>query len=303
MHLVRRLFGAAVLGAAALAGGDAARAQDANPPEKKDDRPVSSDEAAKQAIARFETDFKATEIGRKMGALQSLSRTKNDLVTERIGRLLGHQDAEIRMGAVMVLDGMYQNEDLAGEIVRKYVASGKEKDDEVMINCMLTLGRLKHVKAIEDMGEVILKHTFVFVKIEGLKAYGKMKDKKALLPILDLWLVDPQGYEWEGGEVTVDTGAPGTEDQDAAEAQYKQKYGNQQRRGAPPTMLKTYIQAIVNAVFEITGEKMKKPTDLMKWLVAHEKELPFKLPGKVKTTLKEFEDRAAKKEKKDKKDK
>jgi hypothetical protein len=297
MKSARFLAVAAVLGAAAFAGAAPARAQDANPPEgKKDDRPVSSDDAAKQAIARFEADFKGADIGRKMGALQSLARTKNDLVTERIGKLLGHPEPEVRMGAVMVLDSMYQNEDLAGEIVRKYIASDREKDDEVMINCMLTLGRLKHVKAIDDMGQVILKHEFIFVKIEGLKAYAKMKDKRALLPILDLWLVNPQGYSWEGGSVSVDTGAAGDADQKAAEAAYKAKYGNQQRHGAPPAMLKTYIQQIVETVREITGEKMEKPTDLMRWLLAHEKELPFKLPGKVKTTLDEFEARAKKRE-------
>jgi hypothetical protein len=52
-------------------------------------------------------------------------------------------------------------------------------------------------------------------------------------------------------------------------------------------------------VFQITGKKMNVPSDLMKWMVEHEAELPFKLPGKVKTTLKEWEERAAKKKKKD----
>ena len=303
-----RAFGwkaAAAFGLAAVLGGASARADDPKAPEAKpapaaEKRPpAASDEAAKQAIARFDSDFRAQDIGKRMNAIHALARTKNDLVTERLGKLLSHTDHEIRMGAAMALDSMAHNPEKAGEILRAFISSGKEKEDEVMINAMLSLGRLMHVKAIDDMGEVILKHGNVFVKIEGLKAYAKMKDKAALLPILDLWLVNPQGYSWEGGEVTVDTGAPGTEDQEAAEAAYKQKYGNQQRRGAPPTMLKTYIQQIVESVFQITGEKMKVPTDLMNWLVKHEAELPFKLPGKVKTTLKEWEERAAKKKKKD----
>ena len=292
---------AAAFGIAALLAGPPARAQDAKaPPAEPKKTPAASDEAATQAITRFDSDFRVQDTGKRMNAIHSLARTKNDLVTERLGKLLSHPDHEIRMGAAMALDSMSHNPDKAGEILRAFITSGKEKEDEVMINCMLSLGRLLHVKAIDDMGEVILKHGNVFVKIEGLKAYAKMKDKAALLPILDLWLVNPQGYSWEGGEVTVDTGAPGTADQEAAEAAYNAKYGNQQRRGSPPTMLKTYIQQIVETVFQITGTKMNVPTDLMKWLVEHEAELPFKLPGKVKTTLKEWEDRAAKK-KKDKK--
>jgi len=303
-----RAFGwkaAAAFGLAAVLGDATVRADEPKAPEAKpapaaEKRPpAASDEAAKQAITRFDSDFKTQDIGKRMNAIHALARTKNDLVTEKLGKLLSHTDHEIRMGAAMALDSMAHNPEKAGEILRAFISSGKEKEDEVMINSMLSLGRLMHVKAIDDMGEVILKHGNVFVKIEGLKAYAKMKDKLALLPILDLWLVNPQGYSWEGGEVTVDTGAPGTEDQEAAEAAYKQKYGNQQRRGAPPTMLKTYIQQIVESVFQITGKKMNVPSDLMKWMVEHEAELPFKLPGKVKTTLKEWEERAAKKKKKD----
>ena len=301
-----RAFGrnlAVAFGLAAVLGGASVRADEPQSPDPKpapaaEKRPpAASDEAAKQAIARFDSDFRPQDIGKRMNAIHALARTKNDLVTERLGKLLGHPDFEIRMGAAMVLDSMAHNPDKAGEILRAFITSGKEKEDEVMINAMLSLGRLLHVKAINDMGEVILKHGNVFVKIEGLKAYAKMKDKAALLPILDLWLVNPQGYSWEGGEVSVDTGAPGTEDQEAAEAAYAQKYGHQKRSGSPPTMLKTYIQQIVETVFQITGEKMKVPTDLMNWLVKHEAELPFKLPGKVKTTLKEWEERAAKKKK------
>jgi len=296
---------AGVFGVAALlAGAAAARADEPRPGEpkkeepKKDDRPpAASDEAAKQAIARFDMDFRTSDMGKRMNALASLVRTRNDLVTDRLGKLLAHPEPEIRMAVVMVMADMKHNPEKAGEILRLMMASGKEKEDEVMLNVMLSLGNLVHVKAIDDMGEVILKHGNVFVKIEGLKAYAKMKDRAALLPILDLWLVNPQGYSWEGGEVTVDTGAPGTEDQEAAEAAYKQKYGNQQRHGAPPTMLKTYIQQIVKTVHELTGVKMENPSDLMRWMVEHEAELPFKLPGKVKTTLKEWEERAAKRKK------
>ncbi len=295
--------------AAFLAGGGAARSDEgapaapaggAKPPDKgaeekrKDDRPVSSDEAAKAAIDRFERDFASRDEGRRMNAIVFLAQTKNDLVTKKLGALLSNPNLEVRQAAALTLDGQYQNPDLAGELLRKALLA--EEESEVGKNIALALGRIGYVKAIPDMGEVMKKAGDVFLKIEILKSFGKMKDRSALLPILDLWLLEPHGYSWEGGEESVDTGTPGDADQKAAEAKYKAKHKND-RRGAPPPMLKTYVQTIAETVFKITGEKLSGPTELMRWMVQHESELPFKLPAKVKTTLKEWEDRAAKRKK------
>jgi len=259
----------------------------------KDDRPVSGDEAAKAAIERFERDFASKDEGKRMNAISSLGMTKNDLVAKKLGTLLGHANIEVRQAASLVLEGQYQNKVLAGELLRKALL--KENEAEVLINLALAIGRVPHPDAIPDMGDVMKKDENVFVKIEILKAYGKMKDTRALLPILDLWLVNPHGYSWEGGEVSYDSGASGDADQKEAERQYHEKYGNQQRKGAPPTMLKTFIQAIAEAVEKITGEKLSGPTPLMEWMCAHEADLPYKLPSKVKQALKDAQDKAAKK--------
>ncbi|MHC4820672.1 MAG: HEAT repeat domain-containing protein [Planctomycetota bacterium] len=257
--------------------------------EKKDDRPVSSDKAAKMAIDRFQRDFKTRDEGKR--------------VTKKLGQLLRHKNEVVRQGAAMALDDQYNNTELAGEILRKHM-KGKEKDFEVLITCCLSVGRLDYKGAISELGDLAEKHNNAFVKIEALKTFGKLKDKRALMPILRMWLKEPQGYSWEGGEVTVDTGAPGDKDQKEAERQYKAKYGNQHRRGGAPTMLKTYVQAIAEAVKEICGEEIEGPTQLMEWMVEHKDELGYPLPGMVKSTLKEWKDRAAKRKKqKDKKDK
>ena len=271
---------------------------DAKDAPKKDDRPVSGDDAAKAAIERFERDFKAVDQGKRMNAVNALSMTKNDLVTKKLGVLLSHPDPEVRMAAAACLDGQYQNPTLAGEILRKDLGSKREDNGDVLIGILLTIGRINYPDAIPEMGELTKNCGDVWVKIEALKSFGKMKDRRALIPILELWLVNPQGFSWGGGgEVKVDTGASGDADQKAAEAQYRAQNPNSGHRGAPPVMLKTYIQNIAEAVEKITGEKLGTPTALMQWLVKHESELSFKLPAMVKTTLKEFEDRASKKEK------
>jgi hypothetical protein len=276
-------------------GGGGAAAAPAQPP-KKDGRPVSSDDAAKIAIERFEQEFKAQDENRRMNAIQNLGGTKNNLVTKRLGELLRNANLEIRMAAAAVLDAQYQDPALAGEYLRKALSS----EDEADVLCMeiLSIGRLDYKEAVPDLGDLATKHENVWVKIEVLKAFGKMKDRRALLPILDLWLVNPHGYKTgEGGEEHYDSGAAGDHDQKEAERRYKEKHKGDQRRGAPPVMLKTYIQAIVDACEKICGEPIATPTELMQWLVKHEAELGFKLPGKVKTTLKEFEDRTAKRKK------
>jgi HEAT repeat protein len=299
MNFTRPTLAAAVLALLAASSVSPTRADDGKPAApaepRKDGRPVSSDEAAKLAIDRFEAEFKGNDESKKMNAIQSLGRTKNDLVTKRLGALLLHQDPIVRSAAAMILDDQYQNVPMSGELLRKHL--GREEEVDVLITVCLTLGRISYAEAIPEMGEVLIKNENVFVKMEALKAFGKMKDKRALVPILDLWLTNPQGYSWEGGEVNVDTGASGDADQQEAERQYKAKYGSQHRQGAPPAMLKTYIQAIADAVEKITGQKIENCTGLMRWMVDHEAELGYKLPAKVKTTLKEFEDRAAKKKK------
>jgi hypothetical protein len=298
------------LAALLAVGASGARADDAGkgapPPKdapaptapKKYDGPVSGDDAARAAIERFEREFKAVDQGKRMNALNSLSMTKNDLVTKKLGTLLANPDPEVRMAAASCLDSQFQNPALSGEILRKALAGKKEDEPDVLIAILQTIGRIHHPDAIPEMGELVKTHADVWVKIEALKSFGKMKDRRALLPILELWLVNPHGYSWEGGEESVDTGAPGDADQKAAEQKYKEKHKNSGRRGAPPVMLKTYIQAIADAVEKICGEKVATPTALMQWLVRHEAELGFKLPAMVRTTLKEFEERAAKRAKK-----
>lgn len=289
---------AVLLPGAARAGEGAAAppAGEKKPEEKpKDTRPVSSDDAAKAAIERFDRDFQSKDEGRRMNAIVYLAQTKNDLVTKKLGTLLAHPSLDVRQGAAVSLADQYQNPELAGEILRKALLA--ENEGEVAMNIALALGRILYVKAIPDMGEVMKKADDVFLKMEILKAFGKMKDKNALLPILDLWLVDPHGFSWQGGEEKYDSGASGDSDQKEAERRYKEKHKNDRRRAAPPVMLKTYIQCIVETLFQITGQKFHDPGEYMRWLCEHEAEMPFPLPGKVKAALKEWDEKKAKKTK------
>ncbi len=263
------------------------------PPDKKDDRGAASDEVAKAAIERFERDFAGKDEGRRVAAISNLGATRNDLVTKKLGTLLGHQDVQVRVAAAQELDGQAQNRALSGELLRK--AAAREEDAEVLIAITATLAKIQYAKAIPDMGDLALRSREFAVKLEVLKALARMKDGRALLPILDLWLVHPQAVPADaGGEVRCDPGAPGDGDGKKAEEAFRLLYGDQRRKGTPAPTLKNYLQAVADAAEKVAGERLSSPTELMQWLVRHEADLGFKLPARVAQTLKEYQDRAAK---------
>ncbi len=292
--VLRLALSAAAAAGLLLAAAGAAPAQDAKgatvPVPLRDPKlpPAASDEAARMALTRFDQDFRATDTGRKINAIAALARTKNDLVARRLaGVLATHPDPEVRGAAAMVLPDMNHDPRLAGDLLGQVLASGKENESSVLMRLADGMAKLAYGDGIPALGELCLKTSDWQLRIAILKAFGRMKDRRALLPILDLWLMEPHGYSWEGGEVHVDTGASGDTDQKEAERQYKQKYGNQHKQGAPPMMVKAYLQALVEAAYSITGVKFEKCIDLCRWMVDHEKELGYPLPGKTRSAIKQ----------------
>jgi hypothetical protein len=263
------------------------------PPDKKDDHPPATDEAAKIAIERFERDFASKEEGRKLTAISNLGATRNDLVTKKLGTLLGQQDSQVRRAAAQTLDGQLQNRALSGELLRKAVA--REEDTEVVLAIVVSLGKIQYAKAVPEMGDVALKSRDLAVNLEVIRSFVKMKDARALLPVLDLWLANPVALPQDpGGEPRLDPGTPGDLDAKKAEDLFRLVFGDLPRMGSPPPTLRSYVQVLADAAEKMAGEKLSSPTDLMLWLVKHEADLGFRLPARVKQVLKEFQDRAAK---------
>ena len=68
------------------------------------------------------------------------------------------------------------------------------------------------------------------------------------------------------------------------------------RKGAPPVMMKTYVQTRAENVKGICGEEISGPTELMVWMAEHEDELGYELPKSFHKELEKWLERQEKRE-------
>ena len=94
--------------------------------------------------------------------------------------------------------------------------------------------------------------------------FGKWKEWGVLKPdFLQLFEMYPKEDEFQTGSTSVDTGASGNSDQQAAKRAWMARYGDPDKRRPRPKVVKALKQAIL----DITGEKIETPEafrDLLK---------------------------------------
>jgi hypothetical protein len=91
---------------------------------------------------------------------------------------------------------------------------------------------------------------------------GKWKVWTVLPQFLDLFEMYPEEDSFETGSVSVDTGAAGSADAQAAKRKWNAKYGDPDKRRPRPKL----VRALKAAITEITGEKFTKPEELREFL-------------------------------------
>lgn len=234
--------------------------------------------SVKAKIAYFDKHQKKLKDPHKFAELvYELGSTGHALAAKRIGKiLLKSKDVERKMIAADVLSEFKDDPEGKAEAGKALVkAFGNSKMEIDVLDTMAnTVGKLEYKPAVPALCEILRKGGDPWLLLTTVRAVGKLKDMRALPTLLELWERNPVGYSWETGEVTVDTGAPGTADQEAAEAEWNAKYGATMKgKGKPPVMLKIYIKEVVKAVHNIVGEKINQPSDLRKWMEARRKEL------------------------------
>ena len=243
---------------------------------------VGDDEAwekqAKAEIAYFKKHSKrARDDQTYADLLMAVASTEHPIAAKYLGDLiLRDKDLEHQMIAAAALQDFRRGEEsrlAAGEAAMRALVKGKKLEIDVKDSLVDTLGKLKFEPAVEPICEILKKGGDPYFLVTCVRALGRIGSLKALPQLLQLWERSPVGYSWETGEVSVDTGAAGTADQDAAEAQWKAKYGNAGPKGKPPMMMKFYIQELAQAVAKIVGEKLKGPSELRAWMEAREEEL------------------------------
>jgi hypothetical protein len=96
----------------------------------------------------------------------------------------------------------------------------------------------------------------------SLKMLGKWKVWSVLDPdLLQLFEMYPKEDEFQTGSATVDTGASGSGDQQAAKRKWMGKYGDPDKRRPRPKVVKALKQALL----DITGEKFEEPKALREY--------------------------------------
>ncbi len=262
----RTLLTFAVL-AALLAAAPAARADD--------------DAAAVQAKAAIDYfkkyEKKAKDPTKWADLVMELARTKHPLAADELGKfLMRDKELEHQMilaGALQEFRGDKAGAEAAGKVLHEALDKGKF-ENEVIDSIVNAIGILEYKPACMSLCDLLGRGGDPFLLITTVRAVGNLRDMRALPTLLELWERHPVGYSWETGEVSVDTGASGTADQEAAEAAWHAKYDSQMKgKKSPAQMFKVYIQELVKSVEKITGEKIETAAELRTWMEEHVEEL------------------------------
>lgn len=268
---------------------------------------------AKNRIAMFDQHGpKAKDPGKFADLVMELASLPHALTVERVGRIvLKDKNEEHQLIAAAALAEFRKPEavrDAAGKTLLKAIDEGPSID--VVDTCVASIGKIGYREAVPVLVEILRKGGDPWLLVTAVRVCGDLKDMRALPQLLELWERFPVGDSWDGGaEVSVDTGTAGDGDQQAAEAAYNAQYGNKQRKGKPPMMLRAYIQELAKSARKITkSEDIHTPKELRAWMEARAdefKKLGIEIPKKRGTPPKEKDDKDGKggKDKKDKDDK
>jgi hypothetical protein len=248
--------------AACLAAASSARAGD-----------VPAD--VKEAIAYFDKYSAKSKDDTKYAELvHDLAATGDPAAAERIGRILTEdRNSEHHLIAADALSEFVKNpagREAAGKALVKALAKG-DWDEDMQIQLVDAIGKITFAPGTLPICEVLLKAESPWLMLRCVRALGLIKDLHALPALLELLERMPVGFKWPAGdEVTVDTGASGDADQQAAEASYNEQHKNDRgKTGKPPVMFKAFIQELKKTVQAITNDPtIDGGQALRAWMVA-----------------------------------
>jgi hypothetical protein len=254
----------------------AARADDEA--ERPKPPPAHTDAQVAPALAAFKRDFAETDMDKRLKAVRSLGRWRHKDVLKELKRLLrsesdleikaaaaegfGHQTTFASDAARALAEFLKQNDKLASSLAPQDAAEEEriKYESRVLVACWNSVGMLGWKDAWKDWKGYI-DHAHDDVASAAIRAFGALKEYRSLAPLLEWFNIYPDGVSWEGGSVSVDTGAAGGEDQAAAEAAWRAKYGGRAKKARP-----AIVDALLKTVKEITGQEFSKPAQLKQWM-------------------------------------
>jgi len=247
---------------------------------KDDEVKPHADDVVAKATERFEQDFAADDMHTRLRILKWYGMHMHGDVLKRLSKIylkeknvelqglaaegLGNQRHDPKKASKCLLQGLDAYKDYATrEDPEGEDATIQELEATVLANTLAALGKLNVKpdkngwKSIKDL----LDHPHDEVAIAMLDWCGTTKEWRALPHILEWFNFYPDGYSWAGGSVSVDTGAAGNKDANAAKAKFHAKYGGRARKARPKAHA-----AMRKALKDITGQDFEKPDELRDWM-------------------------------------
>jgi hypothetical protein len=230
------------------------------------------EEKAKEALAKFQEEFRAPEVEAKQNAVYNLHDVPHDLVLKELERvLLKHKDPAIRNVAALAVGGQKHDPAKAGELLMRSYKKDWGTED-VVASVFESLAELKFMGYWPE-ARAALKDERNLVVVRILELLGATQDWRAFPDLVELYReVMPKRISWSTGTESVDTGAEGDADAKAAEAQFNAKYGQggskekaKAKAKANAFDLRNFSPQIKACVKRITGESFDNAFDLEEW--------------------------------------
>ncbi len=217
----------------------------------------------KSAQDAFAREFDTADIDYKLRALRSYSKVVHPKVAKDLMKLLDDADRNVVAAAAAGLGLQLTSAKSAGPRLQKLIEEHEadEEQAKVVQAAVRSIGALEHRKAEKDL-KGLVTHGDDGIVAATFEVFGRWKSDFALREMLDFFKRYPDEKSFATGTVSVDTGAEGSADAEAAKAKWKSKYGGQRGWRPRPECTK----ALIAALKEITGYGFRRPEDLEDYL-------------------------------------
>lgn len=300
--MFRRLAVPVLLAVAAAAGAGGVGAT-AAPSALAEEKPIAdvADDVAKQALERFQTEFKRDGPSLRAEAVLRLGKVLHPSVASALLDVaFKSEESPVRTAAFKGLANQTTSPKLIGPKVSKFLGeaaaenrkrkargdygvridpkTGKtdteSEEGKALLRAKRERGQMlaEAMKVLDATGHRDKDGVEVLIEFLGdgnddlvvaaMNMLGKWKEWSALPEFVDLFEMYPAEDKYNSGSTAVDTGAAGSADQQAAKRAWMAKYGDPDRRRARPPV----VRAMKQAIFDITGEKVETPDALREFL-------------------------------------
>jgi hypothetical protein len=260
-----------------------------------------SDKVAKDELEKFEIGFKTEDLDFRIEAVERLRKTIHPTVADRLFRIaIEDSMPPVRAAAFRGLGLQKPSAKTIGPRLSRILAKTAEEnrkakargdygvkvdvktgdvdttsdEGKAMLRAKRERGKMlaEAVRALDaleyrEKDSVDALREFLTDGNDDLVAMslamlGKWKVWPVLPDLLDLFEIYPKEDEFSTGSVTVDTGAAGNEDANAAKRKWMAKFGDPDRRRPRPKVVK----AVKKALLDITGKSFDDPKALREYM-------------------------------------